>query len=112
MNNLPLDVKCHKVFYVGNLFCANETWAYNIKHMVQNKRYWKGHIAKPLLFILLYQMKCTHASFVIVRLFLSLDVVHVYLLLLVTCHHQGIVISLFVLVSITILVPKERIERL
>lgn len=55
MNNLPLDVKCHKVLYVGNLFCANETSTYSIKYMVWNKRYWKGHITKPLFFNLIVQ---------------------------------------------------------
>lgn len=42
-SNLLVDVKCHKVLYFGNLFCANETCPYSIKYEVSNKRNWKGH---------------------------------------------------------------------
>jgi hypothetical protein len=31
------------------LFCANETYAYNVKYEVQNRRYKKGHTNKPFL---------------------------------------------------------------
>ncbi len=50
MSNLPVGVKFRKVLCARNLICANETCAYKVKYGVQNRRYWKGHTTKPLLF--------------------------------------------------------------
>ncbi len=49
MRNLSLGVKCHKVLCARIFFCANETCACKVKYGVRTKRYWKEHVAKPLL---------------------------------------------------------------
>jgi hypothetical protein len=101
-----------RCFVIEFFFGANETCAYNVKYVVENKRYWKGHTMKPFLPNSRIWMKCTHASFAKAYHFVSLDVVHVSLLLLVTFLPQGTFALLCMLVYITILVPRERIKRL
>jgi hypothetical protein len=110
--SLQLKLSCKANYKTPIFLIMNETYPYSIKYKVQKKRYWKGWTTKTLLldFNELDEM-CT-CIFTIARPFLKPHVVHICILLLVTCHHQGIIALLFILVCITIQMPREKIERL
>jgi hypothetical protein len=91
---------------------VNETYPYSIKYKVQNRRYWKGWTTKTLLFDFIELDEMYTCIFAIARSFVNPHVVCIYLLLLIICHHQGIIALLCMLVCITIQMPNEKIERL
>jgi len=112
MSNLPLGVKCRKVFCVGSLLCANETCAYKVKYGVCNRRYWKRNTTKRFLYDFIMSDEtytcifCKNLAFCKSRCGACMFIIFGHL---PSPRYSHLVCML---VYITILVPTERIKRL
>jgi hypothetical protein len=95
-------LSCKANYKTPIFLIVNETYPYSIKYKVQNRRYWKGWTTKTLLFDFIELDEMYTCIFAIAWSFVNPHVVHICLLLLVTCHHQGIIALLSMLVCITI----------